>query len=350
MLDILIVVIFAIIIIPKIGKESEKSQSLDVSSSTSLKGISSIAILFNHFTGWFLNFGPIMFLCVHWGTQVVAVFFFLSSYGLYQKYGGKRLTISFLLKRFLKIFVSYWICELLYCVVSVFLHISIKTAITFKNIVFAFFGLVEKSEIVENAWFVTAIVVMYIIFFACSNLFPKIRLSIKILVVSLLFVLLTQSRWVSGFAAFLLGIVIAENEETFRKLLSKRCVICLIVSLIIIAITVILKFKGQSIENGLIMDIADYISSIFVPLTVYIIVTKIRIGNRITNFLGKVSYEIYLIHGLAIRISFEVFGLEKPIMFCLFSVVISLIAAVVINRIALKVEKPIICRLEKNNI
>lgn len=325
-------ILLATIALPGLKLKKDKiSSEITLLTSKRLKGLLSIIIFFNHFTGWFLKMDAVMYLLVHCGSQVVAIFFFLSSYGLSKKYSEKEMKFRDFIKRGIKLLLPYWICEIIYCVVSTGANIPIKVAVNFKNIVVASLGLVQKSEIVENGWFVTAIGFMYICWFVLSKILKKIKMSYKLTALIVIFLIITRGKWISSIMAFPLGVYIAENENKERKVELKKWKF--IILTVLLGLFGSLKFIGQYINKECLMNFSDLTTSIIFAVIIYGLLTYVNFGNDILDFLGGISYEIYLIHGLCIRISYKIWGLEKSLLFCITAIVLSAAISYAVNRI-----------------
>ena len=133
MLEYISVALILLITLPRIKFSFKNFNLLSKENSSNVKGLLCILIFYHHFTGWFVDKGIIFYVLSHIGSFVVGVFFFLSAYGLIKAYPGD-VNFSFLLKRFVKILVPYWLCEILYSVISLAFDIQIKCEVNFKNI------------------------------------------------------------------------------------------------------------------------------------------------------------------------------------------------------------------------
>lgn len=339
-LDIIILILFSVIIIPRLKlEEADIDENLSVELTGTLKGILCLAIFFNHFTGWFLQQNPVSYVLVHCGSQAVSVFFFLSAYGLYRKYSNRKLDKTFIFKRIAKLMIPYWICEIIYSLVSVLGKVPIKVDINPRNVLIAALGLVDKSEIVENAWFVTAIAFMYICYYLSSKVFPNIKMSLKLLIIILIFSVITKGKWITSSLVFPLGVFIAESEMKIREQIKRRFWLLLLLFTVLFAMGITLKYVGQYLDKNVLMDFSDVITSILTPIVLFIVLTRIRIGNVITKFLSSISYEFYLLHGLMIRISYSLWGLEKVALFCLTAIALTVIASFAVNKMSSGIQK-----------
>lgn len=342
MLGIVILLVLFIILAPGFKfVEKDKEAGISYQKSQSLKGILCIIVFLNHFTGWFTSLDPVMYALVHCGTYAVSVFFFLSSYGISKKYLSHPLNRSFIVKRFFSLFIPYWLCELTYSVVSLCTNIEIKEPVTLKNVVFSALAIVEKSEIVENSWFVPVIGLMYIIFFAGCKIKPDKKASAKIFILFIILSAVTKGRWVSTSIAFPLGVFIAEYEQKIISIMKRHYIVCLVLCLIISGSGIGLKFIGQNNTSETVMNLSDTIGSLLFPLLIYMLAYRIQIGNRILELLSKISYELYLCHGLMIRAAYAIIGNDNRILFFAVSLAFTLVLSAIVHFISAKIQKPI---------
>lgn len=72
---------------------------------------------------------------------------------------------------------------------------------------------------------------------------------------------------------------------------------------------------------------------------------KIRLGNKITTFLGSISYEIYLVH----RLVLDILGyrIENKYIFIIVSIIGSIILAYLFSIILKKIMETKIYKLQK---
>lgn len=321
--------------------------SLTADFSTNVKGFLCILIFYNHMAGWFENQGMIFQLFSHMGSFIVGVFFFLSAFGLTKAYSGK-VSFSFLIKRFIKILIPYWICEVIYIVISVFCNIALQVDVTWKNI---FLSAIQLSTIVENSWYVGAILLLYFIYYICKKILPKIDLTVKITLLMIIISFIIKNYWTTFFA-FPLGIFIGEREQRILNLGKGKRFSFFIVSFMLCSLAIGLKFYGNSIGNEMYMNISDMLTSVLFASAVFYILTFVKIGNRILKFLGNISYEIYLLHGLALRVAYKYVGLKYSVLFFIVAFAVTILLSFLTNRVSSVIIKPILKQMkskEKNN-
>lgn len=64
---------------------------------------------------------------------------------------------------------------------------------------------------------------------------------------------------------------------------------------------------AQWIATGILQLMAEMVSSLFIGITCLLLLKKVKIQCGITAFLGEISLEIYVFHGMFI----EIFGGDK---------------------------------------
>ena len=73
---------------------------------------------------------------------------------------------------------------------------------------------------------------------------------------------------------------------------------------------------------------------ILITMVIFVYNSKFKIGNTVNRFLGKISYEVYLIHALSFLIvDYLIPGIDSGL-FILLSIVITIVLSVTINKIA----------------
>lgn len=168
-LSLIILLLFAVLILPGIKKKnlSDGQAVLSVDESTSLKGLMCVTIFLHHFSGWIVPQTPVIYVLSHCGSFMVSVFFFLSAYGLAKSNKTGDLPDTFLLKRLVKLFIPYWLCEIIYLIFNNFLSVTPNVELNLKNIIASVFTL---KEVVSFSWYVTATIFLYIVFFVTSKI------------------------------------------------------------------------------------------------------------------------------------------------------------------------------------
>ncbi len=329
MVEYISVMILLLMALPKLKfNKAAAPQTLSISDSTAIRGILCIIIFLNHISGWFVDYGMIFYVFNHTGHLAVAVFFFLSGYGLQKKYGESEVSFSVLLKRIIKLMLPYWICEAIYSIVSVFADIDIKQTVTLKNVLL---NAVLHGEIVENSWFVGAIFVLYILWFFTKKIGGRYYIP---LLTALMIVLAFFVGWWTSFFAFPVGLIIAGSESKLQQKKTVTKILGFVIIFVLFSVSSLAKLYGLKISSETIMNLSDMLATVFFPFVIYFIVLYIKPDNIILSFMGRIAYEVYLVHGLAIRISYSLFTTDKSVVFFVFALILTIILAYLINIIS----------------
>jgi peptidoglycan/LPS O-acetylase OafA/YrhL len=142
-----------------------------------------------------------------------------------------------------------------------------------------------------------AIIIQYIIFYIAAK---KSSTSTQIVLVATILTILSMAGmykahfggwWFISQPSFVFGMIVAAFENSFRKLFTKYT-ISIVIPIFIVASTSFMIYPRY---------LALFLFSNLMPLLIYFVVcTYGSTKNRVLQYLGKISLEIYLIHGLAI--------------------------------------------------
>lgn len=219
-----------------------------------------------------------------WGDIAVAQFFFLSGYGLMISYinKGNKYIDGFIGKRFVKLLPAFLIAVIGY-------EIYQSTNVNHSTIK-SFTSIVHGGTILPDSWFVITILIYYLFFFICAKCFRKNWAVVIALwcatmaYISMCYALGWEKYWYRivcsinvGFTYALLEGKIKSHIEANRNVLV--CGTCAI-ALAILALWV------AGVDTAAIL---------LFPLIVVAAVYALGMWqNRILNFLGAISYEIYI--------------------------------------------------------
>lgn len=264
---------------------------LDIQSSKVLKGVLGVLIVFHH-----LQYGvelPYFHIFRHVGAPVVSVFFFLSGYGLMSSYIQKGMIYlnGFLKKRLWVIVKPFIIVTLFYLLLNYFdkgsLNSNILSDLIFKGI-----------TPLPYSWFVFTIILFYIYFyfvFSLKLLNNKWKI-ISLVTLTFLYILIVRNIleydrawWVSalGFPAGLIykyyqQVLIGIFTGIYRKILG-------ILFFLTVCVCLILT------QNEWLYTLVYAL----IPVIAILMISCFDFPKpKLLVFLGDISYEIYLLHGV----------------------------------------------------
>jgi len=301
-----------------------------------LKGYSIFTIVMFHYLQFLQLPDPYSELISFGGTGI-HLFILLSGFGLYYSYINKPLSyITFLKRRFSKIYVPYIFIVLLSALISIFIPV-------YKNSLYALGGHVFLYKMFDNSimgsygyplWFISMILQFYLSFHIIIWLKSKFKnklFLISSVLISLswaLIVYLTDNEsvrvWNSFFLQyyweFALGIIIAERIVKKQKLTDKKInqFLLLVIALVNCALYGFLALEGGS-WGKLFNDFFALIA--YSLLAVFIFNLNIKLLNKIFLFIGSISLSVYLLHILVLLTLANLFDFN-PIYIVLLSLII----------------------------
>lgn len=315
----------------------QNKEYLNVKSTSGLRGFLALGIIFHHIsplvkTGEeFSNFS-------YMGTYIVSIFFFLSAYGLYvQNESRENYLDNFLVKRLSKIIVPFFIISLIYMFYR-FVNGQLIDLNFFINL------FKQGSTIIYNGWFVDIIILMYIFFYLSFKFFQNKFLSIVFNTIFIICYICLAIKlgynfwWYNSVLAFAIGLIWAKNQNKIDRFLEKYyfIVIVLVTVLLFVSHRYDILLKYLHIEDSYSYALAANLDNII--FTIYFIIVflkKINFSNVYLNLIGRISFELYMIHGLVISMLAKIFVSSRvnDVLFTLFVLIISLILAWVVNKI-----------------
>ena len=313
---------------------------LGVQSTNGLKGFLALGIVFHHLTHWvttgeeFSNFG-------YMGTYIVSVFFFLSGYGLYVQNERKENYLdNFLVKRLSRILIPFIFISSIYLIYRSINGQALTTSF--------FMNLFKKgSTVIYNGWFVDVIILLYVCFYISFKIFSN--RTVAILVNTLLiggYIILAIKLgygfwWYNSSLPFVLGLLWAKNKKYIDEILNKYYFIILvcITGLLFISHQYSFVLKKLHLIDSYSYGFAANLDNIIFTFFSILIVRKIDFSNKYLLFLGRISFELYMIHGLVISIFGKYFVTSKlnDVVFTILVLFSSVFLAWIINSIVRKI-------------
>jgi len=289
--------------------------SFSVEESSSFKGILSILIILSH-----VNFHadlPFFLTITKWAGTKVALFFFISGFGLMSSFikKGNLYLKGFFTKRVWKILFP------LVFITGFFLLIYYWDSGYF-NVNFLK-DLLKGSTPLPYSWFAYIIIIFYIFFYFVF--LTNWSLQTKSLVMMLLAFLFSfglyrlgfdRAWWVSNLA-FPFGMLYKLNENRITHLSRTRLGrIGFVPTALIIAVL----FAFLKIE---ILYVFSYV---FIVLAILVLLSYSGLPKgKLFSFLGKVSYETYLIHGgVYYLLRGQYFYITNPYLYLLSTIILTL--------------------------
>ena len=274
---------------------------LSLATCKSYRGLFAIVIILHHIA-MRTETGVIFPLFVHMGSFAVAFFFFLSGYGLQKSYIIKSETYrkDFLLKRIPTVLIPYIIVTAIYWLWS----ISLGHFYSIKDIIHSF---IVGEPIAIYSWFIVNILCFYIVFWLLMHICKKHYLMMILggliwYILHTIFCIKMQydSHWYITCHLLVFGMFWAIYEHKIINLVKKNYTAILISFVIFFTFHYILKrlipTTNETIQ--ILKAVLPLLFSLSFVICALAIFMKIQIGNKILNFLGEISLELYLSHAL----------------------------------------------------
>lgn len=322
---------------------------MSLSSCNPIKGIFAVIIFFSHMRGYIVfqdNVFDMSFDSIlnYIGQLMVAIYLFYSGYGIFESFKVKSdYFYSFPKRRIIKILLHFDIA------VFFFLLLSFIVGDEYSTYDYIMCWIAWES-LGNSNWFIFVILMLYVISYISYHIYKKMCViigfsyikkglvyiqTVTFLSIVLWIVLYLSHRggyWYDTIMVFPIGMAYSFYKKEIDSLLSRSVMsIAIIISLMVIFI-MWYHYTG--------IDIFGVCSCLFCILLV-VLSSKIRIGNKILQWLGTYSFSIYIIQRLPM-IVLKYMGINNEYIFAVLSIVFVLIAAYVYENILRKVDQRIL--------
>lgn len=305
------------------------------------------------------------------GYILVAFFTFSSGYGLYKSFKTKEnyLKNHFIRKRIVPVILVGYAVSLIFLAA----RFSLGERITDKKLLWYLTGAKLSNP---NGWYVYIIPLFYLCFFFAFRFIKNEKAALTVVLVftiayQFLGVSIDHNDWImrgewwyNSIHLFVVGIFFARHEEKIVDHVKRHHALYLILGIVsIIVFTVFSEFArgffsyyGENwgapdkVLRRIICLISEILASSSVVFTAYVTGMKLRIGNRFLAFMGTITLEFYLIHGLFSEMFCYAFDgklkslyyIKNPALFVLVVFALGLPSAVILKRASDLIKR--ICR------
>lgn len=250
----------------------------NIDCTTSLRGLAILIILVGHV-------GVSGFDCRYFnpfGGIGVAMFLFLSGYGLTESFKNKGLS-HFWSKKVFRIAIPYLLWIPIY---HIFMRISPL-------------GSVNHLEIIPRYWFIEYLLIMYVAFYIILRIGKYYLIPFFGLMGVVMFLTLNNLRAEQSFS-FMGGIIFSEYKTMFSNMRKSKLFV-ISISLLMIGIGALLIKQLPCIRLYDFESMPFKICNLFLklPLALFFIFLFLSIlpkGNKLFSKIGAISYELYLVH------------------------------------------------------
>lgn len=331
---ILVYIILPIILILNFKKQ-DKKDILSKNTTDVIKGFLVIYVAIHHYIQKISNPGllnPLNYV----GFLCVSFFFLMSGYGLtlsYYKHGNLK---GFFKKRFLRLYFPFVVANIL---IGLLDNITIKSGYSIKDILITSFTLrtIDGSVML---WYIFVQILMYIFFYIAFTILRNKNSKILCIILSTLAYMfvakhLGQGEWrYNTCLCFSVGVIIATYKDKLKDIFEKYSI-----GIIGILLTVFLV-SWYLIIKGIYSYCITFICAVIFALLLVAITYKVNFKSKIYNYIGKISYEFYIIQLPVIEMIINVIGnnVLGIYLILLSTVVISIITNKIANYINSKID------------
>ena len=285
MITFLILFLSIILYRIKYGKNVENS-FLDKTQSGIIKGICCIIVVLVHIPAEHGN--KIQDLIGSFGYICVTIFFLYSAYGLRYSIENKKDYLKYFIKnRLLVIYIPFVIANI------------IRTIVIKNN----GFDILEIIGI-KKLNFVGELIIFYLLFYLIyRNIKDYKKADILMIILTFMISIVTyrfKFGWYVECLGFAFGIIIFKSISKINEFIEKRWltkIVILTVSSLVLGMTYI-KMKN--------VEVINYLSKIILGISIIsltiVLFRKVKIYNKILEILGKISYEVFLLHTIVISL------------------------------------------------
>lgn len=282
---------------------------------TFMRGFSITTIVLYHLINTIIkNLPEKIYQAAEFGSTGVHVFFFCSGLGLYLSYLNKKTNFrEFIKKRAMHIYLPYALAVLLYFFIPVVRYNGNRIGALCSHLfLYKMFIPYYECSLSEHFWFISTLIQFYLLFIPLCKLkekygdrvFALLSLGISLIwwiamaVTGLHYERVLGSCFLQFLWEFCLGMIIAHRL--------KKCTTIEISNLYLLAVAVIGigVFGFLGIKGGWANSFND-IPGLFGYGALVLLVYQIKPLRRIGTWLGKISYEWYLLHVLVFLITFS---------------------------------------------
>jgi membrane-bound acyltransferase YfiQ involved in biofilm formation len=286
------------------------SDFLGVRQTEQLKGAAILLVVLGHLWTGVSQSGTWLVL----SGDAVSLFLLLSGFGLTMSVRQRKPDFkAFFSRRIERVMVPYWIATGLVLLLD---RVVLGKSLPLSGLIMTLFGInlsIELRHLDYVRWFVTFVLLWYVVFFIVITTFRG-RASIFFVLGLWGFVLLPLNYYFLDFGwnqffAFPVGYLLALERDKLEKVFQERRRACILVSLAGITWVLACKFVigsdgtlvlGSERIPGLVLVYLREVNGLVLGLATLVLfghLCEAGFESPLLHFLGKYSYEIFLLHG-----------------------------------------------------
>lgn len=300
-----------------------------------IKGILSMVILLDHIAGIIVPRDKLLGIFHSVGFLAVAVFFFLSGYGVECQRTKREnyLNNTFILRKSITLLIPMFIINVIYLIFECTMHIFEKN-INHFNFALYLFDILGIYIINGTAWYIKDLFILLILFFVFYRyISPQIISDISMFISILVITLFRAIRWNGGTGqnwgmlfCFFVGILWGRYYKQITTFVKKHYLLCLLIIGGLTAIFIGLFSTYYNLRIGKLLWRNLGTTCFVILFTILLMLIEFR-GTAV-KWLGGISLEVYLIHFLIVN---YVTRFPNKVLAVYGAILISIIAAVIVK-------------------
>lgn len=264
-----------------------------------IRGAMAMVVLLHHFSGFYK---PAYFLMPfqHVGYLLVAMFFFLSGYGVCAGFLRRSGYLqSFWKKRFISLYLPYLVSILIYGAVDSFVY---QKGTFFARIIPSLVGIHSISPL---GWYVGALMLMYAVFYASAmqkdqRMRKLVFMALYGLVYMGLWLLPIDKVWTRSLIGFPIGLVYCSRRAEISRYYQAKRIPFLGLAIVCLLTGMGAKLYGEIQGVSLIKLIGNIVSCAAFVVLACDCLSRVRVSNAVLRIMGGLSLEIYLYHRMVL--------------------------------------------------
>lgn len=335
---IIIPVLWMALILYGIGVNRNGRRPLELNQSTVLRGICAVEIMMGHFG--LMSGDTILYPNRKAGILFVGVFFMLSGYGTAYGVEHKEDYLRhFVLKKVWRLMFPAYLAFLLG--MSVF---GLFTGAGWQENGWA--SLFHVKQFIQNTnWYVWEQLALYVVFWVVYRVMPRrtneVMTVLSVIYIGIAFLIRMDNPWYGSTLCFVLGLYYYRFEERAARLIADHFRMLFAGCVVVLGLSMFIFFAWSNVSIAGVMvihnPVARNMASMSFCAIVIMLLSKYEVGNKISAFLGRCSYEIFLIHPSIMAALLNVF--DSHLVYAVVSMGVSVAAAVVLHWICGKIFK-----------
>lgn len=346
LIDILIVIFSIALFFSVAFNKSFNDDYFSKETSKSLKGMCSIIVLFHHISQNTTT-GIIIRQFEGVGYLAVAVFFFITGYGLCKNYFQNKYQKGFIKKHMIPIMLQYCFIIVAY---AIFYYFFLGEPLKLNYLLL---HLLDNYSIINFSWYLVNLIWFYIVYYV-SIIFSKKSIKRLLLInfigylIYLLFCIRTNKSdfWYKSSHLLLIGIAYSYFETNIIAILKKYYYV--FVGIDFFGLLILLKLFPIFSKSTLSVIIYYIIITVMFVLLIILFIMKFSFKRSLFGYLGNISLELLLYQWFFLWGIKRYFPYFSEIKYSILVIIFSCLLGFIMHAIIVKVNNKILNAISKN--